>query len=809
MSASIHQLKPETATNENIGRFNIIREFATDLQGVVYLAQDPELERQVAIKVFDKKRQEHKRLIQEVRSVSKLEHPNIVPIYEIGVHEDKPYLVYQYCEGHSLLDLLQEKGKFKILEAVNLTCKLLDAIAYAHRNHIVHGNLNPSNILVDKNGSPRIMDFGTSVILGRASSTNNVIGKVNYMAPEQIATGDADSCIDIFSLGLILHEMLTGKQVFKGDNIKTLVYKITNENILPPSSREPGVEQKLDEIVMHALERELDKRYSNAVEMKADLQLYAEPNKEHIEAGIVDDKKSTVQFLLRRMQRRQDFPAISTNITQINKKTSRHDPASANELSNVILKDYALTTKLLRLVNSSFYGQFKGDVTTISRAVVILGFEQVRAAALSIILFEHLNNSAQANELKTTACSALMSGIISREQAKNIPQLDEDDTETVFIASLFHTLGRLLTIYYLAEEYEEIKDLVDHKGLEESQAVLTVLGAHYEDLGKGIAKEWQLPDIIVNSMRKLPEGPVAEPKSNNDRISQLASFSNELCALGSEPGNTDDKLEELAQRYNKSLKLSVNNINKLIETSKKELKEFTKILNVDINEVGIFASNEENEQQIEKVSKSQTGSAVESSIHRNNVDSDNEDNIAIQVAESASPENRRDILMHGITEITNTMLEDYDMNGILTMVLETIYRGMGFTRVLFCVRDAKNNRIIGRFGLGKDIDTVSKDFRFTIDDSDDILTEAVRKRKDFIVLDTNSDEYKERIPSWLRKLTMPNSLAIYPIALNKRCIGLLYADTDNSSTQISMDSLGFFKTLRNQATLAIQQKQMR
>lgn len=690
----------------------------------------------------------------------------------------------------------------KALDAVNITRQLLDAMAYAHRSGIVHRDLNPSNIMMDKNGVPHIMDFGISIMVDTASDTRDVIGTVNYMAPEQISSGELGPSVDIFALGLILYEMLTAHQVFSADNFMAVMFKITNENILPPSSREASIEKPLDDIVMHALEKDIGKRFDSAVLMKAELDSYAEPQQEN---NIVNGQTNlgTVDFLLRRMQRKQDFPAISTNITQITRRAANTTNSSANELSNIILKDYALTTKLLRLVNASFYGQFGGEITTISRAVIILGFEQVRAAALSIILFEHLQNNRQATELKSAACSALMSGIISREHSVNMSGITEDDVETAFIASMFHKLGKQLTIYYFPEEYNEIGGLIENKGMQEHQAALAVMGVSYDDLGKAIAREWQLPDVIINSMERLPDGPLSEANSKKQRISHLASFSNELCALGMQGKDGDDaEIAQLAERFGKSIGIKKTDIEKLIQSSKKEMKEFTKALNIDVSDVSIFP------QSSDKVSAESEGTQTsvadtaerpaEQSVLQNSGNSTGEESVGC-----------KDALVKGIAEITDVMLGEFNLNDVLTMILENIYSGMGFTRVMFCVYDRKNAQVVARFGLGKNTDELARSFRGEIDTSDDVVSTAINKGKDFIVLDTGSAEYKNRIPQWLRKQTSPHTLVLYPLILNKRCLGLIYADTDDASTAISMEALGFFKTLRNQACLAIHQNQMR
>ncbi len=781
-----------------LGRFEPIDILGKGAQGIVYLAEDTQLGRKVAIKTLDQRRQDAEQLNQEAKNVSQLSHPHIIPLYEIGFHQEKPFLVYQYYEGEQLKQRLQRETKLKQLDAVKIMDQLLDGIGYAHKNNIIHRDLNPSNLLIDNEGNTKIMDFGISVISGTLTSSTEITGTVNYLAPEQLTNRELSPAIDIFASGLILYEMLTGHQVYAANNSMAVMYKITNDVVAPPSKRNPEIDKDLDAIVMKALEKDPANRYASAVEMQAALKKYLKVDDEKESSN--SNTSSTVEFLLRRMKRKQDFPAVSSHITEINQKSATSNISSATELSNVILKDFALTTKVVRLVNSSFYGQFGGEITTVSRAIVILGYEQVRAAVLSIILFEHLQNSEQANELKNAAYTALMSGIISREKAKQMKALNEDDVETSFVASMFHTLGKLLTIYYFPEEFEAMKTSVLNKGVDEDQAMRSVLGVSYDELGRGIAKEWKLPDIIGDSMKRMPEGTVPVAKTSNDSLRQLACFSNELCAINSIDKETTDAYEAMAARYKDSLGVTKDSIEKLLESSIKEAEEFTRILNIDTSKVTVFNNIRKN------INEKQEAENWSTEVIEKGGDAD--DGVTIETVKAepkTQQQNQHDILVNGIAEITNSLLDGFNLNEILTMVLETIYRGMKFNRVLFAVHDAKNKQVIARFGLGKGIDEIIPDFRYKISDSEDVFVSTIRKGKEYIVLDVNSDEYKDRVPAWLRRLTMPTTVVLYPLIVNKRCLGLIYADNDDSSIKISMEALGFFKTLRNQASLAIQQ----
>ena len=770
---------------EFIDRFEILDKLGQGAQGIVYLANDTKLDRRVALKLMNKISKDSK-IVQEARNVSNLKHKNIVQLYEIGTYQENPYLVYEYIDGESLKKYIQKHDKLKPLDAVNIICQLLSGLQFAHNNQIVHRDINPANILIGQDQKIKIMDFGISQPVGTETSTNEINGTVNYLAPELLKGENISPSVDIFSTGLILYELLTGRIVFTAENSMAVIYKISHEKILPPVKFNKHIDSTLNRIVVKSLQRDLSQRYQSAELMLNDLDTYLKSfETEKTSEAIASSNNSTIEFLLRKMKRKQDFPAISSHISEINSKSSIDSVSSANELSNIILEDYALTTKILRLVNSSFYGQFGGEITTISRAIIILGFEQVRAAALSIILFEHLKDAKQAKSIKQEIYGALMSGIIAREHAKNMNLPGNETIETAFISSMFHQLGKLLTIFYFNDEFLEIQNLVSSQGLNEEKACKNVLGTTYCNLGKGVAKEWKLPDVISESMEKLPPGQIKPTNDNTILTRQLTCFANELCDIGKQTNDRDKAIEDLISRYTDCLKVNKDKIETLITHSKNELNSFAQLIRLDIKDVSLF--NNENETPAQPADESNTAN----DIH------DNEQG-----------ENRQDILVNGIAEITNAMLGEYDVNSILTMVLETIYRGMGFNRVMFCLHDQKNSKLIARFGYGKSINELIPKFQLSIPkNEDDVIHESCVKGKDFIILDVNNDEYKDRISENLKKLTRPISVVLYPLIVNKRILGLIYADMDDATTQVSLDALKFFKTLRNQAALAILQKQ--
>ena len=293
-----------------------------------------------------------------------------------------------------------------------------------------------------------------------------------------------------------------------------------------------------------------------------------------------EDSHSTVDFLLRRIRYKKDFPAISKCVMEINRMTASDSKASAKQLANVILTDYALTNKLLKLVNSAFYGQREGSVTSIYKAVVILGFQQIRLAASSLMLFTHLRGNTATKELREGMIRSFMSGILARDLTKRAKQVK---TELAFICSMFHDLGMHLAIYYFPEEYAEIKKRIAKNGNDIQGAARSILGISFDELGVGVARAWKFPENIVYSMRGLPSGPVEKPDSVLDNLRHFAGFANELCRLAGSglTENRGEPLSQLVKRFEPSFSISEQEVLTLLQSEIDMVKKYTGILNVN------------------------------------------------------------------------------------------------------------------------------------------------------------------------------------------------------------------------------------
>lgn len=576
-----------------IGKFRILRLLGKGSQGAVYLATDPYLERQVAIKVpltrANPQKAPLREPLQEARIVSKLRHPNIVQIYEAGEHGGRPYLVFEYVEGLSLRDLLKKQGSLSIPTAVNLIRQIVDGIACAHQQGVVHRDLSPANIMIAKNGSPRVMDFGISNLFGKKPASSELTGTIRYMSPEHFSDKPIGPASDVFSLGLIFYEMLVGAAAIDGENNFAMIYKIVHEEIPPPSQVNKQIDKKLDHFLMKALAKDPSVRYPDALAMKGALDECLAPEKPAEQRSPArEGVHSTVDFLLRRIKHKSDFPAFSKYLIEINKLASTESQASAPELANLILRDYSLTTKLLKLVNSAFYGS-GGGITSVSQAVLVLGFEQVRIAATSLMLFTHLQKKSKLAALTDALLLSFMSGSLARDIAARLQNVDKEEA---WICSMFRNLGKHLTIYYFAEEFAEIQDLIRKRGIDEASAARTILSMSYSELGWNVATSWKFPDKIIYSMRETRDPHAAELNPCLETLRQLSMFSNEIShrASTTPPEEKEQALIAVATPFSTAFPIPIEELASLVDLAIEKVRHYAEIVDISLAHSGCIKS---------------------------------------------------------------------------------------------------------------------------------------------------------------------------------------------------------------------------
>jgi len=262
-----------------LGRYVIQSELGRGAMGVVYKALDSVLERPVAVKTVNITLEREyadkyeKRFYQEARAAGSLNHPNIVTIHDVGKAGDVVFMAMEYIEGVELRTLIGEGRPLRVAQALSIAAQIAEGLAYAHQRGVVHRDIKPANIMVLANGPVKITDFGIARMRGTGdlTQTGMLLGSPKYMSPEQVIGKRADHRSDIFSLGVILYEMLCGAAPFNGENVTALMYQIVNFMPPVPSSVNDAVPQLLDYIVAKMIAKPLEERYQDATEVARDL----------------------------------------------------------------------------------------------------------------------------------------------------------------------------------------------------------------------------------------------------------------------------------------------------------------------------------------------------------------------------------------------------------------------------------------------------------------------------------------------------------------------------------------------------------
>jgi serine/threonine protein kinase len=262
-----------------LGRYEILAELGQGSMGVVYKARDPVLDRIVAIKTInlnlpkDELAEYEARFYQEARAAGGLNHPNIVTIYDIGKSDRVAYMAMELLEGDELRAILSVGQPLPAVQALDVASQVAEGLSYAHERHIVHRDIKPANVMVVRDGLVKITDFGIARMRTNdvKTMTGMILGSPKYMSPEQVAGKRADHRSDLFSLGVVLHEMLTGQAPFQADTVHGLMYQTLNTTPTAPSSRNPELPEIVDLIVAKALSKNVEERYQSAADVAKDL----------------------------------------------------------------------------------------------------------------------------------------------------------------------------------------------------------------------------------------------------------------------------------------------------------------------------------------------------------------------------------------------------------------------------------------------------------------------------------------------------------------------------------------------------------
>jgi len=297
---------------EQLGRYEIIEELGRGSMGVVYRARDPLLDRTLALKTVTldlsvaEAQAFEQRFYREARSAGRLNHPNIVTVHDVGKNDSIAYIAMEYLPGRSLREILDSGVVLPVERIVDIATQVADGLAFAHASGVVHRDIKPPNIMVLDSGAVKITDFGIALLpMGSRTLAGTVFGSPKYMSPEQVVGRPVDGRADIFALGAVLYEMLTGFAPFFGGDLEAVLYQVINEMPAPPASRNRALPAAFDYIVAKALAKHPDDRYADAQAFAADLRGFRELQ---VPAEAMPDRRTLERRAIRRRKGEQPSP---------------------------------------------------------------------------------------------------------------------------------------------------------------------------------------------------------------------------------------------------------------------------------------------------------------------------------------------------------------------------------------------------------------------------------------------------------------------------------------------------------------------
>ncbi len=820
---------PAKVVGRPFGRFELRRVLGEGAQATVWLGFDQRLEREVAIKQMHSHASVNPAAVgewlREARSVSRLTHPNIVPVFEADVLDKQPYLVFEYVPGPTLAQLVKSRGALPAHEAIGLILGVLDALQAAHAAGVVHRDLKPSNVLVGSAGRARVMDFGIAGRLHDPSGREEIVGTPGYMSPEATRGSLPTAAMDMFSVGVMLVELLSGERLVTERDPHQAMRRVATEDLQLPTNLSSEVDDVLRSVLRRGIERDPERRWQTAAELRVALQAWLAPSASALDAAASTAGgagSGTLDFLLRRMRHKSDFPALSDSVARI-QQVANSENKNVSALSGEILKDVALTNKLLRLVNTASYTTSAGGISTVSRAVAMVGFNNVRNMALSLVLLEHMHDKTHAAQLREEFLRSLMAGMLASELGTTVP-----GSEEAYLGALFQNLGRLLTAFYFPDEARQVRGIVSGGGtpgesrVSDATASMRVLGISFETLGLGVAKSWGLPDTLQACMRTpAGEPPSRPPADSTERLRWLTYTANRVAdtLLHAEPEHAASEVAAVAKRYARSIGVTPEQIEAASTAARAKLAQAVDAMSLQVPRQSparrLFAlptkaPSTELDLDLPTLREDPTHIARTMPLGDATVREVRASDRTLTLTQAAPVrEPVADpcaVLTAGIEDVTTTLIDNFKLDDVLRMILETMYRALAFRHVVFCLRDVKSGALTGRFGFGEGVETITAAFLVPMKGSADLFSAVCTKGADVFIADTRAGSIASRLPPWYAQRVNAPSFLLLPVLLGGTPLGLIYADRDKSGgSALGERELSLLRTLRNQALMAFKQ----
>jgi HD-like signal output (HDOD) protein len=508
------------------------------------------------------------------------------------------------------------------------------------------------------------------------------------------------------------------------------------------------------------------------------------------------EKYSARDAILQKFKNDVSLMALGGSVSRVVELASSDDEDTHN-LAYYVLSDVALTQKILRLSNTVCYRTAASTpVTTVSRAIFLLGFDTVKTSALAMVLVDGLTNDDHAHSVRAELASALCASLVGRELARRSHYMGAEEAA---IAALFKNLGRLLVASHEHDYYRDILSLIEDGTHTSMQASTQVLGFSFDSLAESVLQEWKIPEAIIHAMGSVGTGPQKAPKSRQEWMRQVASFSVEAAKLVPYLGDpsVDFDSEALVARYGVALGLDRDKMDELLSTVAAEITTLTESLNLTPppdNTAPTMAqpAEEPGLPSVLMMATMDTGSTQADTCYP-----------------SGKPFNARDLLLAGVQDVTQMRATGRcRVNELIMLALETLYRSLGFRFAVVCLKDLKSGQYRSRLAIGEQHAARQAAFNFPIPSARDLFHLSMENDADLMIADATSIKIRDLLPAWHRALLSDaRSFIVLPLVVQKVQLGLFYADRVRPAPEgVPPDETALIKALKGQVLASLSQR---
>lgn len=453
-------------------------------------------------------------------------------------------------------------------------------------------------------------------------------------------------------------------------------------------------------------------------------------------------KQESLDSCTRRVLSQSNLPAFSDHMSQLTKAVG-DETTTLNLLTNIILKNVSLTAIVLQAANSIHYNPRGKPILSVSRAVTMMGWDSIRQLGAGVLVFEHF--SERMDKPKELMLLMLLTANHARQIAM---RAGVQGIEEAYLCGMFRNLGELIAACYLPKEYAEIVETARSRQISQAASCEHVLNLRFEDLGKAMARHWNLPDTVASCMDN-PDLPALPSQTDLERLRAISAFSHALSAAvyRKETSECQSALKEAVDKYGASVPIKESDIPAILEAALHETEDTLRATHLPLDLA---------------------------SLNNHMLAATGRDRVVIETQTSEAA--RSDVLNSLTKELAATLdpSENFDLNAVIMMILEAIYRGAGLDRALFCLVNGDRTEVQARLGVGADIEPLIDKFRFPISMRSGPIATALLSKQD-LMMDSGAAVRYNRSP--FMNVVATSCFGILPIVVQGVVAGCLYFDS--------------------------------